>query len=137
MFTRRTAIAAVATLSVTTGAAANTLSTAESTAADPDIAALFEQVRAAWALARESRITATEEDRSIEACEALAIRLCQTPTWTAAGLAMKVQALALLSEGCVSIKMDPGTWSGAMLAGIMVDAAAITGTPGSEDLDLA
>jgi hypothetical protein len=97
----------------------------------PEIARLYDQVIAASARANEAGISAEEWVARCNDCDALAFRLCETPTRTATGLAIKLRAFALLAHGHLSADLDPGeTWSGAMLAVILTDADAIAAGEG-------
>jgi hypothetical protein len=97
----------------------------------PEIARLYDQVIAASARANEAGISQEEWVARCNDCDALAFRLCETPTRTATGLAIKLRAFALLAHGYLSADLDPGkTWSGAMLAAILADADAIAASEG-------
>jgi|SRR6187455_3235144 hypothetical protein len=94
--------------------------------ADAELAHLYDQVVAASARTNEAGISHEEWAGRCDDCDALAFRLCQTPTRTATGLAIKLRAFALLAAGYLSVDLDPDeTRSGAMLAAILVDADAI------------
>jgi len=106
-------------------------SIADAAPADVELASLYDQVVAASARTNEAGISHEEWAERCDDCDALAFRLCGTPTRTATGLAIKLRAFALLADGYLSADLDPDkTWSGAMLAAILVDADAIAAGEG-------
>ena len=106
-------------------------SIADAARADAELAGLYGQVVAATTRTNEAGISHEEWAECCDDCDALAFRLCETPTRTATGLAIKLRAFALLADGYLSVDLDPDeTWSGAVLAAILADADAITASEG-------
>jgi len=98
---------------------------------DAELGRLYHEVVAASTRTNEAGISQEEWAERCDDCDALAFRLCQTPTRTATGLAIKLRAFALLADGYLSPNLAPDqTWSGALLAAILADADAIAAGEG-------